>query len=110
MRRLKEEMHARGLSSNALARLCKDRKLDVGYATISRILSGKQDPTLQKVDALAEAIGLPAWAMMTGADQLEQVVIKPPQNVVRLPAPYPKIFTTGKTPDTQTRQKTKKRR
>lgn len=99
-------MRARGLSANALARHCKDRELDVGYASISRILAGKQDPTLEKVDALAEAIGLPAWAFMTEADALEQTVIRPPQNVLKLPDPYPRIF--GK--KTEERAKKIKRR
>lgn len=92
VKRLQEEMTARRLSANALARLCKASELDVGYATISRILSGKQDPTLQKVDALSSAIGLPSWFLFTESSQVEQRVIKPPTNVVRLPDPYPKIF------------------
>ena len=104
-RRLQEEMGKRKLSANALARILRGR---VGYASISRILSGKQDPTLDKVDALAEAVGMPAWALLTEEKNLEQVVIRPPSNVVRLPDPYPKIF--DKKPHEQATKRNKRRR
>lgn len=87
--RLKEVMGENHLSMNALALRCKGK---VGYASINRILNGKQDPTLDKIHAIAEAVGLPAWFLLTEKDQVEQRVIRPPQNVVTLPRPYPKIF------------------
>lgn len=108
VKRLQEEMRARKLSANALSRICKSRGLVVGYASISRILAGKQDPTLEKVEALSEAVGMPAWALLTQADQLEQRVIRPaPSNVVKLPDPYPKIF--GPRPETPATRKAKRK-
>lgn len=89
--RLKEEMRRRNdMSINALARLCRP---NVGYATLSRILAGKQDPTLTKAGQIATALGLPLWSLLVLDSQVEQRVIAPPRNVVHLPSPYPKIFS-----------------
>lgn len=103
--RLKDELEERKISVNGLARLVKG---DVGYGSVSRILAGKQDPTLAKVEALAKAVGLPAWALMVEAGQVEQRVIRPPQNVVKLPNPYPKIFPPAS--ESPSKAKAKKRR
>lgn len=88
--RLKEELGRKGLTVNAFAELCKPK--GAGYGSVFRILKGKQDPTLSMVFALSEALGLPAWYLLTRKDQVEERVIRTPTNVVRLPDPYPKIF------------------
>jgi len=94
--RLKEEMKNRDdMSINALARALKSK---VGYASLNRILAGKQDPTLTKVWHIAEALGMPVWSLLVLDDQVEQVVIRPPvkkplqTNVVKMPNMYPKLF------------------
>lgn len=94
VRRLKEEMAARAISANALASLAKKMGSPIGQRSVSRILLGEQDPTLQKVHAVTQALGLPAWALLMESGQIEQRVIRPvaaPQNVVKLPNPYPPI-------------------
>ena len=90
-RRLAEEMETAQISGNALA--AKTRGA-VGQTTISRILRGSQDPTIPKVEALAEAMGLPAWYLLTDADTVETRVIRTPvtSNVAPLPKPYPNVF------------------
>lgn len=94
VRRLEDEMGARHISANALASLAKKMGYPIGQRSISRILLGEQDPTLKKVHAITQALGLPAWALLMEAGQIEQRVIRPvaaPQNVVKLPNPYPPI-------------------
>jgi transcriptional regulator with XRE-family HTH domain len=94
VRRLEEEMKARAMSGNALASLSKKMGFPIGQRSVARILLGKQDPTLQKVHAITQALGLPAWALLMETGQIEQRVIRPvaaAQNVVRLPNPYPPI-------------------
>lgn len=106
VRRLAEEMEARSLSANALARIAKGMGHQIGQTTISAILRGELDPTLSRLEAMAEGIGIPAWYLLTDAGQVEQRVIKSPTqtipgNVVRLSSPYPSIF---KKTDPQTKQ------
>lgn len=97
-RRVREEMEARQMSGNALAGLAKKMGRRLGQPTISRILEGKQDPSLERVSAVAEALGLPAWYLLSEASQAEERVIRPPalpQKVVRLSSPYPKLGQKG---------------
>lgn len=105
VKRLEEERKARGFSINGLARATKGR---VGYASVNRILAGKQDPSIEIIEALVDALGLPAWAFFTEADQMEQRVIRPPQNVIRLPDPYPRIFS--RKPEEPSTRKVKRKR
>lgn len=86
--RLVEEMTQRDISDNALARASQGR---ISQTMISAIKRFDHDPTLEKVNAIADALGVPAWFLMTR--QGEQRVITPPKNVVHLPSPYPKIFS-----------------
>lgn len=96
MRRLAEEMESRALGANAAHRMAKRMGYTISQSTISRILAGLQDPTLEKLHALADVLGMPPWALLMEPGQIEQRVIRPiaasRQNVVRLPDPYPKIF------------------
>lgn len=92
-RRLQEEMERAGISANALAARTGGA---VGQTTISRTLRGDQDLTIPKVEALAEALGVPAWYLLTDADSVETRVIRTPEvtskNVKKLPKPYPAVF------------------
>lgn len=113
-KRLKEEMDARKLSGNGLARIAAKAGHRLGQPTISRILDGKQDPSLERVYAIAESLGLPAWFLLTDASQVEQRVIRAPAvrpNVVQMKSPYKNIFTghakSGKHDD---KSKTKRQR
>jgi transcriptional regulator with XRE-family HTH domain len=93
-RRLREQMEDQGLSGNELAKLAK-----VGQSTVSRVLTGKQDPTLEVIESLASGLDYPAWALLLDSRHIEQRLIKPvlapaPQEkVVRLPTPYAPIFS-----------------
>lgn len=93
-KRLGEEMDERKLSGNDLARIAQKSGRRLGQPTISRILNGKQDPGLEKIDAIADALGLPAWYLMTDAAHVEQRVIRTPPapNVVKLASPYQRIL------------------
>lgn len=109
-KRLQEEMEAQSLSANGLARRCRQGGHHIGQTTISAILRGKQGPSMENIEILSYCLGVPAWFLFTESRDVEQKVIKPPHNVVRLPAPYPKIFPTGKRPDDQTRPRVAKKR
>lgn len=52
--RLREAMQAAGLSQRELA-----EKVGTGYPGINRILQGKQTPTLDLADRIADAVGMP---------------------------------------------------
>jgi transcriptional regulator with XRE-family HTH domain len=101
-RRLQEEMELRGLSGNALA-----KRSGVGQRSIARILlpeehKDKQTPTLDKIDALAKALGVPGWFLLMDANTAEQRVIRAPvaaqpDGVYKLPPPYPPVFSKPKT-------------
>lgn len=91
--RLQEEMERRELSANQLAKLSQ-----VGQTSISRILAGKQDPSLEIVDSLSKAMGIPAWFLMVAANSVQTTIIQPPgvdnsTSVISLPKRYPPIFT-----------------
>lgn len=90
-------MAARHISANALARIAKGMGYQIGQTTISAILRGDLDPTLSRLEAIAEGLGLPAWYLLTDAGQVEQRVIKSPTatipgNVVKLASPYQPVF------------------
>ena len=92
VRRLAEEMQERRLSANSLARICK-----VGQTSISRILAGKQDPSLEKIEELAAGLGVPPWYLLVEREATASKVISPPspkprEVVVSLRAPYPRVF------------------
>jgi transcriptional regulator with XRE-family HTH domain len=101
IQRLTEEMEARGLSDNQLAKNAKSKGYSIGQTTISLIKRGKQNPSLQKIQAIADGLGLPAWFLLADPAQVEQRILRPvvqPQpngtkKVLELPSPYPKIFS-----------------
>lgn len=109
--RLKAEMEQAGVSGNQLAQRAK-----IGQSTVSRVLSGKQDPTLGMIGQMANAIGLPAWSLLLEADNIEQRVIRPRTNVVpqhkvvKLPSPYQPIFPRAEQKTTKYRVINKKKR
>lgn len=77
-------------SDSELAARSKGR---ISQTMVSAIKRFHHDLTLEKVEVLADAVGVPAWYLLTQKDQVEQRVIRPPSgNVVKLPDPYPKIF------------------
>jgi transcriptional regulator with XRE-family HTH domain len=87
--RLNEELLRRGLSHNGLAKSAKQRGFKLGQRTVSRIIQLKQDPTLGKVWEISQTLDVPIRHLLgenpgTVKDSL--------QNVVHMPAPYPKIF------------------
>jgi transcriptional regulator with XRE-family HTH domain len=100
-RRLREEMKTRGMSGSALAKRTAGK---VGQRSVARILLEDNDPqqqvpSLDKVNALADALGVAPWYLMVDPDECEQHVIKAPkvpaQKVYNLPAPaYPPVFAT----------------
>lgn len=97
--RLREELGARGISPTALAELTKSTGHPVAQASMSRILDFKQDPTLEKVYAICEALGVPPWYLSVHSGEVEQKIIRPPAikkitNVAAFPS-YPKIFQSG---------------
>lgn len=97
IQRLRNEMESRALTANAAARMARRMGHSMSQSTVSRILSGDQDPTLQKIQVLAEVLGIPAAALLLEPGQVEQRVIRiiSPQrhNVVSLQSPYPRIHT-----------------
>lgn len=52
--RLREAMNRAGISQRELA-----ERADTGYPGINRILQGKQTPTIELADRLADAVGVP---------------------------------------------------
>jgi hypothetical protein len=59
VRRLNEILEARGLSDNALAKLIAGNDEPTAIqSSISRITGCKQDPTLEKVSQIVEALGI----------------------------------------------------
>jgi len=98
-RRLREQMG--GMSDNELARRTRGM---LSQKSVSRVLQEdptkeQQVPTLDTVDAIAEALGVPAWYLMMEKDEAGREVIKPPQSakVVGLPQPfYPPVFSSPK--------------
>jgi transcriptional regulator with XRE-family HTH domain len=93
-RRMAEEMTSRQLSANSLARMAQKLGHTITQPTVSRILLGKQDPSLEKIHAISEALGVPAWFLLTESGESEQRIITPPPrpNVVTLGSPYERIF------------------
>ena len=79
VKRVAEEMSSRGISANTLAKMAKAKHHKIGQTTISLILRGKLDPSLEKVFAISEALGLPAWFLMTDTAHVEQRVITTPK-------------------------------
>lgn len=94
VQRLKEEM-GDDLSDNELARRAGG---SISQTMISAIKRFAHDPSLEKVEALAGALGVPAWYLLTSRDRVQQTVITTPvkktlqTKVLELPRPYPKIF------------------
>jgi hypothetical protein len=93
VQRLMEEMG--DMSDNELARRSRGA---ISQTMISAIKRYHHDPSLEKVDAIAAALGVPSWFLVIERDQVPQRVISPPVNkplqtkVLELPRPYPKIF------------------
>lgn len=111
VQRLKEEMDAAQVSGNVLA-----KRAGIGQSTVSRVLNGKQEPTLGMIGQLADALQLPVWALFLDAAHIEQRVIRPAiapapqQKVVRLPTPYPRIFQASEPKPSKYRAAQRKKR
>lgn len=97
-KRLQEEMDARRLSDNALAKLA-----EVGQRSVSRILlpaghKDRQTPSLEVVEKLADAMDLPPWYFFMEAEEAGREVIRPPAPpktvVTRLPG-YKPTFSSA---------------
>jgi transcriptional regulator with XRE-family HTH domain len=88
VRRLREEMHVKVFSQAALSRTAKRLGYELSQPTIGRILAGKLDPSLQTLQAIAHALGIPPWYLLTERDQVEERIIRTPKNVVPIPSPY----------------------
>lgn len=114
IRRLHEEMKKQGLSDNALSARCDALKLPVGQSSVSRITGGRQDPSLENVHALAAALDLPAWYLLTEANDAGWEIIRPPApprraSVTDLPG-YPATFTSASEPAPKSEHTGKKSR
>lgn len=102
--RVLEELEIRGISGAALAKLTKGSREHpkphaIAQASISRILTYLQDPTLEKVYSIADALGIPPWYLLMQSGEAEQKIIRAPSmpprtNVAAFPT-YPKIFKTS---------------
>lgn len=96
IRRLKAEMEARELSDNELSRLATKKGYKLAQNTISLIKRGKMNPSVDKLEALAAGLDVPAWLLLAEGVAVEHKVIKPlvaeHKKVLELPPPYPKIF------------------
>lgn len=94
LRRLDEEMKEQKISANALAAAARLKGLELSQVSVSRILRGAQDPTLEKIHAISEVLGIPAWALLTDEHTVEQRVFHRPSaersNIRKLPAVYPR--------------------
>jgi transcriptional regulator with XRE-family HTH domain len=93
IRRLGEELEARHLSHNTLAKQAKTKGLELSQVSVSRILRGKQDPTLEKIDAIAQVLDIPAWILFTDQYTVEQRVFRMPGatqkgNISKLPTAF----------------------
>lgn len=85
-RRVKEEMEARGFSGNEMAKQAKNHGHKLIQSTVSRVLVAKQDPGLQKVEAIAAALNLPAWYLQKDPTEAERIVFGPPAGPKRVVA------------------------
>jgi hypothetical protein len=65
VRRLQELMEVRKLSDNELARMVEPRSPESVQRSISRITGCTQDPTLEKVNQIAEALAIPVAALFS---------------------------------------------
>lgn len=107
-RRLQEEMDARQLSQNAISRAAQKAGHDLRQSSISRILKGKQDPTLGTINAIVDVIGLPAWYLLTEPEG-EQRVIRTPK-VVSLQRPDYSVMKRTRSEDKPRQTMAKRRR
>lgn len=92
--RLRQEMEERRLSTAEVSRQAKKKNYTISQSTVSRLSTGKQAPTLEVLQGIAEVLGVPPWALITESGQIEQRVIRPvqsSQNIARFPSGYPKI-------------------
>lgn len=96
------------MSDNALALSARRAGYKLSQTMVSGIKRFEKDPTIGKVSAIADTLGVPAWFLLTPQDQVEQRVIRPPTNVLAMPERYPKIFT--KKTDEHATKKVKRRR
>lgn len=97
--RLSQELKARGLSHNQLAKVS-----GVGQRSISRIIKGEQDPTLGTVQAIADTLGMPVVLFLTA----NVPTGKPDKTVRYLRNPYPPIIPES--PITEKKSHVAKRR
>lgn len=65
VRRLNEVMEARGLSDNGLARLIAPKDPASVQRSVSRITGCHQDPSLEKVSQIVEALDIPPAMLFT---------------------------------------------
>jgi transcriptional regulator with XRE-family HTH domain len=84
--RLREEMKRQGnISDNALAKRCKSLGYKVGQSSVSRIVGGRQDPTLLLVHAIARALDVQASSLFKSSDAAAR------ETVVPFPSPPPML-------------------
>jgi transcriptional regulator with XRE-family HTH domain len=92
LRRLDEELRHAEISANALAKAAKEKELELSQVSVSRILRGEQDPTIEKLNAISQVLGVPPWAFLTEDYTAEQRVFRTPNTswarVAKLPG-YP---------------------
>lgn len=99
VRRLREEMARQAYSGLALSAAAKKRGHTLSQSTVSRLMAGKQDPSLGIVHALADTLGVPNWFLLTERSQVEERVVRAPSlppNVVKMKPPYPSILQEPK--------------
>lgn len=66
--RVNEEMALQVLSDNGLAKRCSALGMETSQSSVSRITGGRQDPSLEQVDNIANALGVPAWQLFKPSD------------------------------------------
>jgi transcriptional regulator with XRE-family HTH domain len=91
-------MGRQAYSGLALANAAQRRGHTISQSTVSRLCTGRQDPTLSVVHALADTLGVPDWFLLTEREQVEERIVRAPSmtNVVKIPSPYPSVMHGNK--------------
>lgn len=108
VKRINDELRARGWSDNQFAQQCKAEGWDIGQSSVSRITGGRQDPTLEMLFKLAKVLKIPAWELLVESPSVGES-LQPAGNVRHLPSYPPIIGQHGKSSGNKARDKRQRR-
>ena len=91
VQRVNEELRARQLSDNEVARQARAKGYTISQSSVTRIRSGSQEPSLTALEAISYVLGLPEWTLLVKSNEIEQRVVRPSSNIARFPSGYPRI-------------------